>query len=121
MHTIPRLLTYAVAACAITACFPVNTVPEPVAPSDPVAEYELEIPGNLEVRHVDFSATIYADGSGNLHDTSVGGRAFLKVHAVDRDSGEAVLLLYENVAERKQPVQVFRFRNAATTGSGDRR
>ena len=117
MRTIPRLLTCAAAVWAVTACFPVNTVPEPVQPSDPVEEFNLEIPDNLEVRHVDFSATMFAQGSGGQHVGSVGGRAFLKVYAVDRGSGESVLLIYENVAERRQPVQVFRFRSTRSEGS----
>lgn len=115
MRTISRVLTLAAATWAITACFPVNTVPEPVRPADPVEEFDLEIPGNLDVRHVDFSATMFSQTSGSHH-SSVGGRAFLKVYAVDRASGESVLLIYENVAERKQPVQVFRFRNVGSGG-----
>ncbi len=97
---------------ALAACRPVNTVPAPVRPTDPIQEYDLQIPGNLEVRHVDFSATAYADASGTPDHTgaTVGGRAFLKVYAVDRTTGESVLLLYENIAERKQPVQIIRFR-----------
>ena len=39
-----------------------------------------------------------------------GGRAFLQVHAIHRDTGEQYVLLYEDIANRKQPVQVIRFR-----------
>jgi hypothetical protein len=96
----------------VTGCGPVNTVPAPVAATDPVQEYSLEIPANLEVRHVDFAATTfsYVSGTLDLASTAVGGRAFLKVYAVDRTSGESVLLLYENIARRHRPVPVIRFR-----------
>jgi hypothetical protein len=98
------------ACCAAGACVtPTYTVPEPVDPTDPVREYTLEIPPNLEVRNVDFSATEFKHGD------EVGGRGFLKVYAVDRGSGEAVLLIFEDIAHRKQPLQVIRFRSAGQT------
>jgi hypothetical protein len=97
------------AVLALAACMPVNTVPDPVKPTDPVQEFELEIPANLEVRHVDFSASSFSDVSGGQ---PVRGRAFLKVYAVDRASGDPVLLLYEDIARRKHPVQVIRMRAA---------
>jgi len=99
------------AAWAGTACTPVYTVPHVVAPRDPVQEFSLELPPNLEVRHVDFSATEFATDHNGMYAGAVGGRAFLKVYAVDRESGEAVLLIYEDIAHRKQPVQVIRFRS----------
>jgi len=39
------------------------------------------------------------------------GEAFVQVVAVDRTSGEQVLLLYENVAQRAHPIQIIRFRS----------
>jgi hypothetical protein len=115
MRIIPALLLLA-------ACRPVNTVPAPVSPTDPVQEFALDLPANLEIRHVDFSATTFSDVSGSESSvaTSVGGRAFLQVYAVDRSTGESVLLLYENIARRKQPIQVIRFRAATARGSSAR-
>jgi hypothetical protein len=93
------------------ACTPVNTVPEPVSPSAAIQHYDLEIPVDLEIKSVDFSATTFSDvsGSGGSTSSAVGGRAFVKVYAVHRSTGEQYLLLYEDIARRKQPVQVIRF------------
>lgn len=99
------------ALVAAPACTPVNTVPAPVAPGDPVQYYDLDLPSSLDIRSVDFSAALFSDVSGgpDLVGSSVGGRGFLKVYAVDRNSGQQYLLLYEDIRGRKRPVQVIRF------------
>ena len=106
--TLPILLT-------AVACAPVNTVPEPVSPTAAVQYYDLEIPADLEIRNVDFSATTFSDvsGAGGSTSSSVGGRAFVKVYAVHRTTGEQFLLLYEDIQRRKRPVQVIRFLRGA--------
>jgi hypothetical protein len=105
-----RVVTLLVAA---VACQPqVNTLPPPVSPSAPIQYYDLDVPADLEVRSVDFSATTFADASGlpgGAVSSTVGGRAFVRVHAVRRDSREQVLLLYEDIAHRRRPIQVIRF------------
>ena len=102
------LLALASAAACTTA---VNTVPEPVSPTAPVQYYDLEVPPDLEVRAVDFAATTFSDVSGmnGITSSTVTGRAFVKVFAVHRTTGEQFLLLYEDVVRRKRPVQVIRF------------
>src|SRR5262245_25044376 len=57
-----------VAGLLVVGCRGINTVPEPVSPEAAVQDFELEIPPNLEVRNVDFSAVAYSDvtGSGGL-------------------------------------------------------
>jgi hypothetical protein len=99
----------AAAACHIP---PVNTVPAPLAPDDPVTHYEIEIPDALEVKAVSFDATTFGDVAGNEFGvgTQVGGRAFLKVYAVHRKTGDQYFLIYEDIVNRKTPVQVIRFR-----------
>ncbi len=94
-----------------TGCAPVNTVPEPVSPTAAVQYYDLEVPPDLEIRAVDFSASAFAatSGSGGATSSAVGGRAFVKVYAVHRTTGEQYLLLYEDIAHRKRPVQIIRF------------
>jgi hypothetical protein len=94
------------------ACHPVNTLPPPPSPSDPVKHYDLEIPEALEIKAVSFDATAFSDvsGAGNVTSTQIGGRAFLKVYAVHRQTGEQYLLIYEDIAHRKTPIQVIRFR-----------
>jgi hypothetical protein len=99
----------------------VNTVPKPVSPTASIQYYDLDVPPDLEIRSVDFAATTFADvsGSGGITSSSVGGRAFVKVYAVHRKTGAQFLLLYEEVAHRKRPVQIIRFRPAASVALPD--
>jgi hypothetical protein len=108
---VSRSLLILPALVAAVACSPVNTVPAPVAPTAAIQYYDLEVPADLEIRAVDFSATTFSDvsGSAGTLTSSVGGRAFVKVHAVHRTTGEQFLLLYEDIEHRKRPVQVIRF------------
>ena len=92
---------------------PVNTLPPLVAPTDAIQYYDLDVPPDLEIKGVDFSATTFSDVSGppdGATTSSVGGRAFVKVYAVHRTTGEQYLLLYEDIARRRRPVQIIRFR-----------
>ena len=101
---------------ATSACVtPVNTVPEPVSPAASVQYYDLDIPADLEIKAVDFAATAFTDVSGINGQTSssTSGRGFIKVYAVQRGTGEQFLLLYEDIARRKRPVQVIHFRRSA--------
>ena len=95
----------------VVACAPVNTVPAPVSPTAAIQYHDLEIPADLEIKAVDFAATTFSDvsGSGGSLTSAVGGRAFVKVYAVHRTTGEQFLLLYEDIEHRKRPVQVIRF------------
>jgi hypothetical protein len=99
----------------------VNTVPGPVSPSSAIQYYDLEVPPELEIKAVDFSATTFTDvsGSQDVTSSSVGGRAFVKVYAVHRRTAEQFLLLYEDIARRKRPVQVIRFRPTPTVALPD--
>jgi hypothetical protein len=104
-----------VAAMLVAACTqsipPTNTVPVPVSATAVSQYYDLEVPPDLEIKSVDFSATTFTEVSGDRKSTSsaIGGRAFVKVYAVHRTTGEHFLLLYEDVANRRLPVQVIRF------------
>jgi hypothetical protein len=99
------------ALMAGVACHPVNTVPAPVSPTAAIQYYDLEIPPDLEIRAVDFSATTFSavEGSGGYTSSQTGGRAFVKVYAVRRTTGEQFLLLYEDIEHRKRPIRVIRF------------
>lgn len=109
---LPLLL--ALPACARV----VDTLPPRTTPNAAVVESTLYVPAGLEIRNVDYVASLYSNvggggvsaGIGMPNVTSVGGRAFIKVFAVDRRTGEQVLLLYENVSERPRPIQIIRFR-----------
>lgn len=74
------------------------------------SSYERELATICDARA--FDAALFTDVSGGADavGSQVGGRGFLKVYAVDRKTGEQYLLIYENIRERKRPVQVIRFR-----------
>lgn len=69
-------------------------------------EAVLYIPTGLQVISVDYDAeffTISSDGTTRREGEE--GRAFINVLAVDKQSGEQYLLIYENL----RPIQVIRF------------
>src|SRR3954464_4815250 len=82
----------------VAGCQPVNTVPEPVSPTSAIQYYDLEVPPDLEISSIDFSATTFSEvtGSGSTS-SSMGGRAFVKIYGVRRKTGEQFLLLYEDI------------------------
>src|SRR3954453_2911996 len=108
-------------AAGIACVKPVNTVPAPVSPAAEVQRYDLELPPDLEVKSVDFSASTFTQVSGGSDGTSsaVGGRAFVKVYAVHRTTGEQFLVLYEDVSNRRRPVQIIRFVRGSDPGRPD--
>lgn len=116
----PSLFTLTALVSAV-ACSPVNTVPAPVSPTAAVQYYDLEVPADLEIRNVDFSATTFSDVSGTASTitSNVGGRAFVKVYATHRTTGEQYLLLYEDIAHRRRPVQIIRFLRGAEVARPD--
>ena len=122
MRTVlPLLIAIASAACTST----INTLPPVTDPAAPVQEVSLQIPEGLDVRSVHYSATMYPNVSGTsgsygVTSTSVGGRAFVQVVAVDRETGEQVLLLYEDIAQRSEPIQIIRFRTDGAVASSPR-
>jgi len=107
----------ALAAMTLGACNrTINTLPPTVTPADPVQQYALRIPDSLEIKAVDFDAALYPNvsGGGSLGvDTKLGGRAFVKVYAVHRKTGETYLLVFEDIARRRDPVLVIRFEGSS--------
>jgi len=122
----PRLewlaCSIAVGAGALTGCNrTINTLPARLTPADPVQYFALRIPDSLEIKAVDFDAALYPNvsGSGSTWvDTQLGGRAFVKVHAVHRKTGEQYLIVFEDIARRREPVLVIRFDGSAVRGGG---
>ena len=112
----------AVGAVALTGCNrTINTLPARLTPADPVQHFALHVPDSLEIRAVDFDAALYPNvsGSGSTWvDTQLGGRAFVKVHAVHRKTGEQYLIVFEDIARRREPVLVIRFDGSATRSGG---
>lgn len=113
--TFHKAISVIAAGLALAACGPTNTVPAPVAPGDPIQYYDLDLPESLQVQSIEFAATTFSEvsGYGGATSSNTGGRAFLRVHAIHRETGDQYLLLYEDIANRKQPVQVIRFRRTS--------
>lgn len=102
------LSTVALTGCTFRAT---NTLPSYSEPEDPIERLSLWIPEDLQVRNVDFDASIYTDAAhgSETEQTDIGGRAFIKVHAVHKKTGEEYLLIYENIDQRPRPIQIIRF------------
>jgi hypothetical protein len=114
-----RLFLPIALVAGVTACTSaINTLPPVTDAAAPVQEVTLQIPENFEIRSITYSATMFPNVSGTsgaygVTTTTAGGRAFVQVLAVDRNNGEQVLLLYEHVTQRPQPIQIIRFRPGA--------
>ena len=111
------------AAVALTACHQaVNTMPPVLTPAADVQRLDLELPPDLDVRGIDFAPTTYADvrGTPDVGTSSrVAGRAFVKVWAVHRRTGEQYLVLYEDIAHRRRPTQIIHFAPGRERASPD--
>jgi len=88
----------------------VSTGPYPVSATAAIERYELELLPDLEVRSASYSITGLSDVNGFKGSTSssVQLRPLLTVYAVRRSTGEQLLLVYEDLAQRKQPSQIIR-------------
>lgn len=89
-------------------CRTTTTLPRLSEINDPTKSVTLNIPEDMEVKSIDFSATMYGDQTGGTTQ-SAKGRAFVKVYAVHRKTGQQYLLLYENIEKRAEPVMIVRF------------
>lgn len=60
---------------------------------------------------MDFNAALFSDAADGT--TKIAGevedRSFVKVYAVDPSTNEQFLLLYENIVQRPNPIQIIRF------------
>ena len=123
MRLLFALATLAVSVVPLTGCWSaraVNTLPPPASARAETVEHVLDLPEGLEVRWVDYDAALAGNVSGAINPdvptavtTSLYGRAFVKVFAVERATGEEVLLVYDNIAQRSAPARVIRFRRPA--------
>jgi hypothetical protein len=98
-------------------CRTTTTLPRLSGTNDPIESITLYIPEEMEVKSIDFSATMYGDQTQGTTQ-SAGGRAFVKVYAVHKRTGEQYLLIYENIEKRPQPVMMIRFEPRSASGMG---
>ena len=76
----------------------------------PPPEYRIQIPDGYDVRSVDYDASLVGIASGNQYSTStdVRGRGVVAVYAVERATGQEVVLVYDDVAARPTPTAILR-------------
>lgn len=103
-----------IAACTTN----VTTRPYAVSATAAIERNDLEIPRDLEVRSATYSITSLADVGGidGSTSSSVQMRPLLTVYAVRRTTGEQLLLVYEDLAQRKQPSRIIRIIPASDSG-----
>jgi hypothetical protein len=104
-------LPLAAAFIAVSGCArPIATAPYPISPTAAVERNDLEVPADLEIRSASYSVTSLPDVTGVHGNTnsSVQVWPYLTVYAVRRSTGEQLLLIYEDLAQRKQPSQIIR-------------
>ena len=109
-----RLLLLALASAAACQQQPISFDPHPVSVTAPTLRYDLVIPRNLEVRSADYSATALGEVGGIEGSTRsrIEVRDLVKLYAVDRTTGEQFVLVYEDIAHRKEPIQIIRLLQA---------
>jgi hypothetical protein len=93
------------AAGCIPGIGPVPTIQYPVSAMAAIERNDLEIPRDLEVRSASYSETGLPDRNTN---NTVQVRPLLTIYAVSRSTGDQLLLIYEDLAQRKQPSRIIR-------------
>lgn len=100
MRQLARLVAITCLSVSMAACA-VQTYPESAQPEDPVRHFQLQVPDSLEVVSVDYDIVIWEDAKENP-----AGRGFVKVVARNRVTSAFVLMLFEDIAKRTEPIEV---------------
>lgn len=81
----------------------------------PAPEYRIEVPDGYDVRSVDYDAALVGIASGNQYGTNthVRGRGVVAIYAVERATGDEVVLVYDDIQTRPSPSAVIRLERAA--------
>jgi hypothetical protein len=84
------------------------TEPYPVSATTVIERYQVTLPPDVEVRSANYSVTAlpYVTGVKGNTSSAVQVRPLLTVYAVRRRTGEQLVLIYEDLAQRKQPSQI---------------
>ena len=110
----PARLALAVLGIALAGCGPGyrTTLLQTAEPGAPPPEYRVEIPEGYDVLAVDYDAALVGIASGENTSTSVEGKGVVTVHAVERATGDEVVLIYDDVPARRTPTAVIRLERA---------
>ncbi len=106
MRQLPRIVAITCLSVSLSACA-IQTYPEVARPEDPVRHFQLMMPDSLEVVSVDYDIVIWEDAKENP-----AGRGFVKVVARNRATSAFVLMLYEDIANRTEPIQTIEVNSA---------
>jgi hypothetical protein len=110
------LLGFFLVVPSLTGCQTSQSVLDRQRHDGPPIEYTLQVPPAFEVVSVDFDVAYASTMSGG---GGVGGviipvtgssqeQAFVKVNAVDRATGQRVLLVYGDLRRRSEPLAIIR-------------
>ena len=78
----------------------------------PAPEYRIDVPDGYDVRSVDYDASLVGIASGERTSTRVAGRGVVAIYAVERATGQEVVLVYDDVQNRPAPSAVIRLDRA---------
>ena len=105
-----------VACVALGGCRGNRDVLRPLPAGAPAVEYSVQIPAGYEVRSAGFGAAYTTSVSGGGGDVPVSGSsaqdAYLSVYAVERATGQEVVLVYGDIRRRPDPVAIIRLQRA---------
>lgn len=99
------------ATVAVAACYqPPNTSPYPVSPTTAIERNDLVVPADLEVRSATYSVTTIpvVDGNNGTTSSMTRIRPLITLFATRKGTGEQLILIYEDLAQRKEPSQIIR-------------
>ncbi|WP_420455463.1 hypothetical protein [Rubrivirga sp.] len=98
----------AVLALVLAGCGGYGSTLLPTAEPDEVPyEYRVEVPDGYDVRSVDYDASLVGLSNGESS-TVVRGRGVVTVYAVERATGQEVVLIYDDVLARSSPTAIVR-------------
>lgn len=74
----------------------------------PPPQYRVVVPEGYDVLSVDYDASLVGIASGEDTSTEVKGRGVLAIHAVERATGDEVVLVYDDIQGRPRPSAIIR-------------
>jgi hypothetical protein len=97
-------------ASAQPGCLAAGTLPYPVSATAAIDRFDLVLPPGVEVRSASYSITGLSSVSGLNGNTNsaIETRPLLTVYAVQRKTGEQLVLIYDDLKQRKEPSQIIR-------------
>ena len=119
-----RRALFLLAAVVVAGCS--RGIPEVLqvpGPYEVPREYTVQIPDGYDVRSATFGTSYAASVSGGAGDTAVTGSstqdAYVSVFAVERATGQEVVLVYGDIRRRAEPVAIIRLARGGRS-PGDR-